>query len=103
MSIFKNKNVIPKTSNASVDVQPVARGLNPATNMVEYVISIESNMAELINEDINEIEIVTVAKPRANNMKKDQANISKIVKDTVKSSFDNKTRKMASIDPKMEI
>jgi hypothetical protein len=103
MSIFKNKNVIPKTSNASVDVQPVARGLNPATNMVEYVISIESNMAELINEDINEIEIVTVAKPRANNMKKDQANISKIVKDTVKSSFDNKTRKMASIDPKMSI
>tara|TARA_R110000851_G_scaffold37420_4_gene96657 strand:+ start:75 stop:2483 length:2409 start_codon:yes stop_codon:yes gene_type:complete len=103
MSLFKNKNSIKKTDNAKVRILPVANSLDPKTNKLEYVVSIESNMAELINEGINEIEIATELQPVTNHLDKSVENVSAIIKKDTETSSNSRSSKIRSLDPKMMV
>lgn len=104
MSMFKPKFGPPKTNNAKVTVLPTNSGLNASNNSVTYIVSIESNNADLLNENVNEIEIATEIVPVSSvASSKAGQSISSVIQASRNVSSTPKSRKVGSIDPKTTV
>jgi len=108
MSLFKKISSTPTSANIQATVLPVASGLDPRAETQTYMVSIESNNADLINENVNSIELSSETKPVNVATSALAPNISggeltNIVKASNTHSSSPKARSVGSIDPKMTV
>ena len=63
MFLFKNKFKPPQMHDIQAKVLPIDSGHDPIKQTQTYLVEIQSNNAELINSNVNDIELATEVKP----------------------------------------
>lgn len=101
MKLFKQKSTNRNSSafeNIQAKVNPVPKAAMASRREVEFEVEIEANMAELVNEDINEIEIVTIPETSIRTKPSSIKDINKTIKEYKKPK--TKEAKAMTVDPK---
>ncbi len=102
MKLFKQKKTNRSAAafeNIQANLKPVQTTSAATRREIEYEIEIEANMSELVNDDINEIEVVTVP---SDSGRPSSSNSSDYFKSGLKNYKKPKTieTKTMSVDPK---
>mgnify|MGYP001178883396 CR=1 FL=1 len=103
MSLFKKKSTPAQSQNIQANIVPVTSGVDPVRQTQTFVIEIQANNADLLNENVNDIELATEIKPLAPSQKPSTGNLSEYLKESVTLERSPKTRSIGNIDPKATV